>query len=56
MNEGALKAAIHRLRKRFRELVEAEIAHTVANPATAATQQIRRLRWGEAFIRANAPA
>jgi DNA-directed RNA polymerase specialized sigma24 family protein len=29
LNEGALKVAIHRLRKRFRELVKAEIAQTV---------------------------
>lgn len=28
-SEGAVKVAIHRLRKRFRELVKAEIAHTV---------------------------
>ena len=28
MNEGALKVAIHRLRKRFREMVKAEVAHT----------------------------
>jgi RNA polymerase sigma-70 factor (ECF subfamily) len=30
MTEGAVKVAIHRLRKRFRELVKAEIAHTVS--------------------------
>jgi len=29
-NEGAVKVAIHRLRKRFRELLRAEIAQTVA--------------------------
>ncbi|MBI1176377.1 sigma-70 family RNA polymerase sigma factor [bacterium] len=29
MNEGAVKVAVHRLRKRFRELVKAEIAATV---------------------------
>lgn len=29
MNEGAVKVAIHRLRKRFRELVKAEITQTV---------------------------
>jgi RNA polymerase sigma factor (sigma-70 family) len=28
MNEGAVKVAIHRLRKRFREMVKAEIAQT----------------------------
>ena len=31
MNEGAVKVAIHRLRKRFRELVKAEIARTVGD-------------------------
>jgi len=29
MNEGAVKVAIHRLRKRFREMVKAEVAQTV---------------------------
>lgn len=33
LNEGAVKVAIHRLRKRFRELVKAEIARTVDDPA-----------------------
>jgi RNA polymerase sigma-70 factor (ECF subfamily) len=28
-SEGALKVAVHRLRKRFRELVRAEVAQTV---------------------------
>ena len=32
-SEGALKVAIHRLRKRYRELVRQEIADTVADPA-----------------------
>jgi RNA polymerase sigma factor (sigma-70 family) len=31
LNEGAVKVAIHRLRKRFRELIRAEIAQTVAD-------------------------
>lgn len=31
--EGALKVAIHRLRKRYRELFRQEIAVTVADPA-----------------------
>lgn len=31
--EGALKVAIHRLRKRYRELFRQEIAETVADPA-----------------------
>ena len=29
MNEGAVKVAIHRLRKRFREIVKSEIAQTI---------------------------
>jgi RNA polymerase sigma factor (sigma-70 family) len=33
VNEGAVKVAIHRLRKRFRELVKAEIAQTVGSGA-----------------------
>lgn len=32
MTEGALKVAIHRARKRYRDLLEEEIAHTVASP------------------------
>lgn len=31
--EGAVKMALHRLRKRYRQLVRAEIARTVADPA-----------------------
>ncbi len=33
LSEGAVKVAVHRLRKRFRELVRAEIAHTVGDGA-----------------------
>ena len=33
LTEGAAKVAIHRLRKRFRDLVRAEIAQTVDDPA-----------------------
>ena len=32
LTEGAVKVAVHRLRQRFRELLRAEIAHTVARP------------------------
>jgi len=32
MNEGAVKAAVHRLRRRFRELMRAEIAQTILRP------------------------
>ena len=33
LNEGALKVAIHRLRRRFRELVKLEIGRTLNDPA-----------------------
>jgi RNA polymerase sigma factor (sigma-70 family) len=32
LSEGAVKVAVHRLRKRFRELVKAEIAQTINDP------------------------
>jgi RNA polymerase sigma factor (sigma-70 family) len=32
MNEGAVKVAVHRLRKRYRQLLRAEIAQTLASP------------------------
>ena len=32
MTEGAVKVAVHRLRRRYRELLEAEIAATVSSP------------------------
>jgi RNA polymerase sigma factor (sigma-70 family) len=32
LTEAALKVAVHRLRKRYRELLRAEVAHTVARP------------------------
>ena len=33
LTEGAVKVAVHRLRKRFRELIRAEIAQTIDEPA-----------------------
>ena len=33
MSEGAIKVAVHRLRRRYRELLKEEIAQTVADPA-----------------------
>lgn len=33
MSEGAVKVAVHRLRQRYREVLRAEIADTVASPA-----------------------
>jgi RNA polymerase sigma-70 factor (ECF subfamily) len=41
LTEGAAKVAIHRLRKRFRELVKTEIAQTVGEPA----QVVEELRY-----------
>jgi RNA polymerase sigma factor (sigma-70 family) len=32
LSEGTVKVAMHRLRQRFRELLRAEVAHTVARP------------------------
>jgi RNA polymerase sigma-70 factor (ECF subfamily) len=33
MSEGAVRVAVHRLRERYRELLQAEVAQTVASPA-----------------------
>jgi RNA polymerase sigma factor (sigma-70 family) len=41
-SEGAVKVAVHRLRQRYRELLRAEIAHTVATPAEV-EDEIRNL-------------
>jgi RNA polymerase sigma-70 factor (ECF subfamily) len=35
MSEGAVRVAVHRLRRRYRELLREEIARTLANPAQA---------------------
>ena len=32
MTEGAVKVAVHRLRQRYRELLRASVANTVADP------------------------
>jgi RNA polymerase sigma factor (sigma-70 family) len=42
MNEGAVKVALHRLRRRFGEMLRGEIAQTVATPEEAA-EEIRHL-------------
>jgi RNA polymerase sigma factor (sigma-70 family) len=42
MNEGAVKVAVHRLRKRYRELLRAEIAQTVST-ASEIEAEIRDL-------------
>ncbi len=33
MEEGALRVAVHRMRKRYRELLRNEVGHTLADPA-----------------------
>ena len=38
MEEGALRVAVHRLRKRYRELLRNEVAHTLADPAMVAEE------------------
>ena len=40
--EGAVKVAVHRLRQRYRELLRAEIADTVASPGEV-EDEIRNL-------------
>lgn len=42
MNEGAVKVAIHRLRRRFRDLVKAEISQTVSTEQDA-REELRHL-------------
>jgi RNA polymerase sigma-70 factor (ECF subfamily) len=42
MSETAVKVAIHRLRARFRELIRAEVASTVNDPAEV-TEELRHL-------------
>ena len=43
MSEGAVKVAIHRLRRRFQELVRDEVAQTVDGPAEV-EEEMRYLR------------
>jgi hypothetical protein len=38
LSEGALKVTIHRLRKRFRDLVKRELSQTVSDPALVAEE------------------
>jgi RNA polymerase sigma factor (sigma-70 family) len=42
MTEGAIKVAVHRLRRRYRDLVREEIAQTVAGPADV-DEELRHL-------------
>ena len=48
MNEGAVKAAVHRLRKRYRQLLEAEIANTVASRDKVKEELAYLLMWCQA--------
>lgn len=43
MEEGSVRVAVHRLRKRYRELLRDEIAQTLADPAQAA-EELRSLQ------------
>ncbi len=43
LEEGAARVAVHRLRKRYRELLQDEIAQTLADP-TQAPEELRSLR------------
>ena len=43
-SEGAVKVAVHRLRKRYRVLLEAEILETVASPEEAPEEMRYLLR------------
>ena len=38
MSEGAVRVAVHRLRKRYRELLREEIEQTLATPTQAAEE------------------
>ncbi len=42
VSEASLKVMVHRLRKRYRELLQQEIAHTVAEPG-AVDEELRYL-------------
>jgi RNA polymerase sigma-70 factor (ECF subfamily) len=43
LEEGAMRVAVHRLRKRYRELLRDEIAHTLHDPAQVA-EELRSLQ------------
>jgi RNA polymerase sigma-70 factor (ECF subfamily) len=42
MTEGAVRVAVHRLRRHYRDLIREEIGHTVADPADV-EEEIRHL-------------
>jgi DNA-directed RNA polymerase specialized sigma24 family protein len=43
MDEGAVRVAVHRLRKRYRELLRDETAQTLSDPAQVA-EELRSLQ------------
>ena len=43
VDEGAVRVAVHRLRKRYRELLREEIAQTLTDPAQVA-EELRSLQ------------
>jgi RNA polymerase sigma-70 factor (ECF subfamily) len=43
VDEGAVRVAVHRLRKRYRELLRDEIAQTLTDPAQVA-EELRSLQ------------
>jgi RNA polymerase sigma-70 factor (ECF subfamily) len=43
LDEGAVRVAVHRLRKRYRELLRDEIAQTLSDPAQVA-EELRSLQ------------
>jgi RNA polymerase sigma-70 factor (ECF subfamily) len=43
MSEGAVKVAVHRLRRRYRDLLREEVAHTVTGPEEI-EEELRHLR------------
>ncbi|MDB6077808.1 MAG: polymerase sigma factor [Akkermansiaceae bacterium] len=44
ISEGAVKVAIHRLRKRYREMVSAQLSHTLMDPHEAADEMQHLIR------------
>ena len=49
-SEGAVKVAVHRLRQRYREVLRAEIADTVASPGEVEDELAEPVR---GFVRLN---
>ena len=43
MSAGAVRVAVHRMRQRYRELLQAEVAQTIADPA-AIDDELNELR------------